>query len=84
MSTRGTYLLAASQLNNHSICFYVHCDNYPEGAAYYFRQMHYFKNSRSHYAGKFFRANSNAEFTISHDSHWDTEYCYTLDAKQLS
>lgn len=81
MSTRATYLIAASQEMNDSVCFYVHNDNYPEGAAHYFRQMHGYKNLRGHYAGRFFRANVNAEFTLSHDSHCDTEYRYTLNAK---
>jgi|GEM_PF-4087877 len=83
MSTRGTYLIAASLEINHSVCFYVHSDSYPEGAANYFLQMHYCKNPRGHYADRFFRANIKAEFSSSHahDFNSDVEYCYTLNAQ---
>lgn len=91
MSTRGSYLLAASQEINHFECFYVHSDNDPEGAAHYFLQMHFFKNPphhHGHYADRFFRANLKAEFRGSnlHDSNLaslasDVEYCYTLNAQ---
>lgn len=82
MSTRATYLIAANPIKpKHFVCFYIHSDNYLEGAAYYFLQMHYCKNSRGHYAGRFFRSNEYAEFAYSHNSHGDTEYRYHLNAQ---
>lgn len=81
MSTRATYLLSTDDWNNQMICFYIHSDGYPAGAAYYFWQMHLCKNNRSGYAGRFIRANGSAEFTICHESHDDTEYQYTIGEK---
>lgn len=79
MSTRATYLLSTLDWNDQNICFYVHHDGYPKGAAYYFLLMHQYKNERSGYAGRFFRAVTNAEFTEEHKAHADTEYRYTLN-----
>lgn len=81
MSTRATYLIAASLNPKHFVCFYIHSDNYPEGAAYNFLRMHYCEDSPDHYADKFFRSNTHTEFTYSHDSHADTEYRYHLNAQ---
>ncbi len=85
MSTRATYLISAGDWTDQKICFYIHHDGYPEGAAHYFLNMHQFKNERGGYAGKFFRANENAEFSDAHEDHGNNEYCYTLDnAGQLT
>lgn len=81
MSTRATYLISSSNWDKLKICFYIHYDGYPEGAAEYFWNMHHNKNNRGGYAGRFIRSNDLAEFTLSHESHGDTEYRYTLSDK---
>jgi hypothetical protein len=78
MSTRATYLLSTAY-DNDRICFYIHTDGYPEGAANYFYNMHHCKNSTTGFAGRFFRKNANTEFTTCHEMHTDTEFRYTLN-----
>ena len=78
MSTRATYLLSTAYSND-KICFYIHTDGYPEGAANYFHNMHHCKNSKTGFAGRFFRANAKTEFTTCHETHTDTEFRYTLN-----
>jgi hypothetical protein len=78
MSTRATYLLSTAY-DNDRICFYIHTDEYPSGAANYLYNMHHCKNLRNGFSGRFFRANANAEFTACHETHTDTEFQYTLN-----
>ena len=82
MSTRATYLLSTAY-DNDMVCFYIHQDGYPEGAANYFYNMHHCKNAKAGFAGRFFRANANAEFIPCHEAHGDTEFCYTLNIRGL-
>jgi len=79
MSTRATYLLPAAYHSDQMVCFYIHHDGYPEGAADYFYEMHHCNNTRGGMAGRFFRANLNAEFTKDHEEHGDTEFRYTIN-----
>lgn len=80
MSTRATYEFnkANRYLLDINICFYIHMDGYPEGAAENFYLMHNTKCSDQYqdYAGQFFRINESAEFTKNRDAHSDTEYHY--------
>jgi hypothetical protein len=78
MTTRATYLLPAEGVNQ-PICFYIHSDGYPEGAAYYFYKMHNCKNLRGSLACRFLRANATAEITGKHENHSDTEFQYTIN-----
>ena len=82
MSTRATYLLSTAY-DNDKICFYIHQDGYPAGAANYFHNMHQCKNARAGFAGRFFRANANAEFTPCHETDGDTEFRYTLNTQSV-
>lgn len=82
MSTRATYLFQATDLTP-SVCFYIHYDGYPEGAAHYFRNMIACKNDRGGMPARFMRGNDLAEFTGGHDRHGDTEYQYTIDGEFL-
>jgi hypothetical protein len=79
MATRATYFLPAENYSDQMVCFYIHSDGYPEGAANYFYKMHQRKNRSSGMAGRFFRANENAEFTPCHEAHGDTEFQYTIN-----
>jgi len=79
MSTRATYLLPTAYHSDQMVCFYIHHDGYPEGAAAYFYKMHCCNNTRGGIAGRFFRANLNAEFTKDHAEHGDTEFRYTIN-----
>ncbi len=79
MSTRATYFLPAGNYSDQMVCFYIHSDGYPKGAADYFYKMHHCKNTRGGMAGRFFRANDNAEFTPWHEAHGDTEFQYTIN-----
>lgn len=77
MSTRATYLFKGDDIRP-DVCFYIHYDGYPEGAAEYFRDMLNQVNERGGLAGRFIRGNSYAEFTGGHNNHGDTEYRYTI------
>jgi len=83
MSTRATYRIY-DNYNNLDVYFYVHYDNYPLGAAFYFQKMVDYirmdeaKYGRPTYAEAFFRANKEAHFTKSHYCHGDTEYQYNI------
>lgn len=82
MSTRATYLLPTAN-SSLPICFYIHHDGYPEGAAYYFYKMHNCKNMRGSLACRFLRANANAEFTGKHENYSDTEFQYTINHQNI-
>ncbi len=79
MSTRATYRFY-DNYKRLDIYFYVHYDNYPDGAASYFQKMlNYIKESqKSSYAEAFVRTNLHAYFTKNHDVHSDTEYQYNV------
>ncbi len=79
MGTRATYQISSGIFDKQTVCFYIHWDGYPQGAAQYFWNMHSIKSNRGGYAGKFVRGNEYAEFTPSHNTHGDTEYRYSLD-----
>lgn len=80
MSTRATYLFEADLSNcRPAVCFYIHHDGYPEGAAEYFLAALLHTNERGGLAERFIRANENAEFTGSHQAHGDTEFRYTVN-----
>lgn len=83
MSTRATYQFCINTWSEQAIYYYVQHDNYPEGVAHYFLLMHEYKNLRSGYAGCFFRAVENAEFTEGHELHGDTQYRYNLTRKGI-
>lgn len=73
MSTRATYVI-----DGHA--FYIHHDGYPDGAArLYFAPALAFTGPGD-FAARFFRANVQAEFTKSHETHGDTQYRYTYDS----
>lgn len=82
MSTRATYLFQATD-HTPAVCFYIHYDGYPQGAACYFRKMIACDNSRGGMPARFIRANDLAEFTTRHEAHGDTEYRYTLSGDHL-
>lgn len=83
MSTCATYEIY-DDYNDLDVCFYVHYDNYPEGAALYFQRMLDYRGMKEKehlklsYAEAFFRANSEAHFTKGHSWHEDTEYQYNI------
>ncbi len=86
MSTRGTYKIY-DFYNELDVYFYVHHDNYPEGAAEYFKNMLTMLDKVPHgcqyvprfgYAAAFFRANEGVRFTKNHHCHGDTEYQYNI------
>lgn len=78
MATRATYSI-------NGICFYIHWDGYPSGAAAYLWKMHGASaSSKGALAEAFLRGNESAEFTAHHDSHGDTEYRYTIEGDTLT
>ena len=77
MSTRATYCI-----DNHF--FYIHCDGYPDGAAWYFWNMLHANSLRGGDAEAFLRGNTLSSFTESHTLHTDTEYRYTLNGYTLT
>lgn len=92
MSTRGTY-----QFEN--LTFYIHHDNYLEGAARYFYKMveasikintspdalHPIDdhNTRGGMEFAFIRGIGNADLSKGHDHHSDTEFRYFLNTSDL-
>lgn len=78
MATRATYLFKGPTPHSPDVCFYVHYDGYPEGAADYFRDALKVTNERGGWAGRFVRGVAYAEFTEGHEVHGDTEYRYTV------
>lgn len=76
MSTRATYLFNGFA----TVCFYLHHDGYPEGAANYFRQMIRYTEGKGGFAERFMRGNVRAELTGGHHTHCDTEFRYTMQA----
>jgi hypothetical protein len=78
MGTRATYFFKASDKFQPNVTIYIHWDGYPEGAATYFFAMltHPSKGSA---AVEFIRANDQAELTLNHAAHGDTEFRYDLD-----
>ena len=80
MSTRATYSFEHPYLDK-PINFYIHCDNYPEGAAVYFYEMHINKqNVKGFLPETFIKTNlGSVEFSNGHDFHGDTEYQYHID-----
>jgi hypothetical protein len=80
MSTRGTYTVKA-KFYEHTITkhFYIHHDNYPEGAAHHLREFIMFEG-RGSAIERFLRALPYSEFTDNPENHGDTEYHYTIDA----
>jgi hypothetical protein len=84
MSTRATYSFEHPYLNK-QVNFYIHSDNYPEGAAVYFWEMHKNKdNVKGFLPETFIKANlSSVEFSDGHDRHGDTEYQYHIDKQGI-
>lgn len=79
MATRATYSFK-HRFAKKDIVFYVHWDNFPEGAAEYFWEMHQHKHLKGGLAEVFIKANPlSVEFTRSHEYHADTEYRYHMD-----
>lgn len=88
MATRATY-----QIGHNT--FYCHWDGYPAGAAERFANMiaamtvaaadgsrlSAIEDRRGGFAFAFIRGNMDAEPTLGHDAHGDTEYRYTLTTK---
>lgn len=77
MSTRGTYQFNSGNVYEGITTVYIHHDNYPKGAARYFYKT-LLNPSQGNLATQFIRANPNAEITVSHDIHGDTEYQYNI------
>lgn len=78
MSTRGTYSFKHNWKGE--TIFYIHSDNYPEGAAEYFWQMHLNKHLKGCLADVFIKANPlSVELTKNHEYHADTEYRYYMN-----
>ncbi|NNM59278.1 MAG: hypothetical protein HKM04_05635 [Legionellales bacterium] len=86
MSTRATYEFRSANchLLDVTVCFYIHSDGYPEGAAENFYLMHDSKypDNLQDYASQFFRINKSAEFTKNRDAHIDTEYHYIFSRNE--
>ena len=82
MSTRATYKFTGGKLP--AVTVYIHHDGYPNGAAWYFWNMHHDKGRDSANLARFIRANDRAELTPDHDAHGDTEWRYTLDGETLT
>lgn len=78
MSSRATYLLPSAD-NNQQLCFYIHQDGYPAGAAHYFYNMHASKNANGGLAERFFRANAEAQLIHCQEAGTDTEFRYTIN-----
>ncbi len=78
MSTRATYLLPTGD-SSQQVCFYIHQDGHPAGAANYFYKMHQCKNVNGGLAERFIRANNQAELIHCHEAGTDTEFRYTLN-----
>lgn len=84
MSTRATYTIKTPNSLVSRVCFYIHHDGYPKGAAAYFRAALERWVERcsqdipedADLAASFFRANLNARLTQSPTLHADTEYHY--------
>lgn len=91
MATRATYQFISSVTNlaSHTPAlgrtiqtYYVHWDNYPEGAAYHLLKAVEHENTRSGLAGQFFRAVDGAEFVGAEDhespQNMGTDFRYTI------
>jgi hypothetical protein len=82
MSTRGTYrILVKKDYENIDLCFYIHCDNYPEGAAGHFKKALALEWKYQHNGKNFakrFASIDGSEFTKGHEEHGDTEYQYDI------
>jgi hypothetical protein len=61
-----------------TVVYYIHHDGYLEGAAHYFKEAVLYENHRGGLPAMFLRANDNAEFTESHQTHGDTAFRYTV------
>lgn len=90
MSTRATYKIY-SAYNETYTYFYIHSDNYPEGATQYFNNLLNLVNDITNQFGystlgeAFLIANSEyASFTASHNAHYDTEYRYDITKDKFS
>lgn len=82
MSTRATYQFITNPVSHQPrVTFYIHHDGFPEGAAQYLAAAMPLVSGGM--AERFVRANQNAEFTSSHETHGDTDYRYTLDGTFL-
>ena len=86
MSTPATYEFRATNrsLSDVTVCFYIHHDGYPKGAAQYFYAMHdpQSPDNCQDYASQFFRVNKGAEFTKDRDMHINTAYHYIFSHNQ--
>lgn len=91
MSTRATYRVEEfNECKSHVQYFYIHSDNYPSGAASYFKMLKSCTNfladrdigSPRWRFGKAITAFGmipNSEFTRDHHAHFDTDYQYNLN-----
>lgn len=82
MSTRATYHFRIRLSHDvFDVCFYVHCDNYPSGAASHLEAalaIDWPRQFNGKNVAKRFAALSGSEFTASHEDHGDTEYRYCI------
>jgi hypothetical protein len=78
MSTRGTYRVQNGDWTK--AYFYIHYDNYPEGAACYFKDCldRMEKNARMDFI-KAFMTLEYSELTNDHEAHGDTEFRYNIN-----
>lgn len=82
MSTRATYSFEHEW--RPKVTFYIHMDNYPEGAAVYFWNMHKHRHYKGSLADTFIKGNPFAvELTNRHEGHSDTEYRYYMDQQGI-
>ena len=79
MSTRATYQFNDKQTKT---TIYTHYDGYPEGAAEYL-YLTLTNEGKGNLATRFIRTNPNAEITVSHDYHCDTDYKYTIEGNDI-
>ena len=64
MSIRATYLIQ-NTCNDNNTCFYIHSDNHPKGAVYYFTLMHRIQRPNIGFVAKFLLGISNADLRVN-------------------
>ena len=89
MSTRATYQIQTvlrgvyPRLSVRTSTVYIHHDGYPSGAAHYLRNgIDLARITERPLLECFIWANARAEMTDSHECHGDTDYRYSLYAKE--
>lgn len=84
MSTRATYQfnIVDEMLGNPTVCFYIHHDGYPKGAAGYLLPA-LLNTQGIGVAESFFAARaSQAQFIAGHNNYSNTEFAYTITIEE--